>query len=511
MCRVTKYATGYIVSEIRPPLRGPVQWFADRYVDKFSKEVSYNKREVITKEIVGQPFYCAMANLKEYRFHINTLEAFYTFIGNKGYSRDCVEVVTLDRNYPIAPAKFNWVSSKGDRDEQIKPMQFLMEPETMRVAELQTGSGKTYMTQKVLYMSKMRAMIIMKPQYIDRWVCEEGLGADLGIDISSEEDLTVVRSTGELISLINAALEGDIIGNVIVIHNTVLRSYINYYFASNGFDDVYGCRPEMLMQLLGVGIRVMEEAHQDINLNYKLDCCFNTWKTIYLSATLTTNSSWFMKKIYENMFAQKDRITMEYKIYTKIKSYTYFLENPKKIKYNGYMGLYNHALFENSIQKMGLVDKYFEVIYYMLEDTYFPAKKDGQKAIIYLYKTDMCIALAKRLKVKYPQVTSGYKIGGISDAVGYANDIIVTTLGSTGTGKDIPNVLAVLLSVSINSEQANEQAKGRARKPNDDSIPVFGYCYSPSVQKHIDYHNEKKRIFNGRVLGYMDINTGIRV
>ena len=122
---------------------------------------------------------------------------------------------------------------------------------------------------------------------------------------------------------------------------------------------------------------------------------------------------------------------------------------------------------------------------------------------------DLCIEAAKLLQRKYPHLKVTYKVGKVSDVEGYAGDIIVTTLQSTGTGKDIPNVAFVGLTVSINSEQANEQVKGRARKPNDDTVPVFAYCYAQNIEKQVGYHEEKKRIFKGKVLGHMELNTGI--
>lgn len=507
---ITLYATGFKVSDMRPYVRGPVKWFAERYIERYSKDIQRGRNApVTTVENVGSPFYCGFANENEFRFHINVLDEFFTFMANKGYPKHVFEIKELPRLYPIARTEFNWVSTKTPREDQVNSINFLLQDKPKRVAELQAGSGKTYMTQFVLAKSKMRAMVVMKPQFIDRWVGKGGLEDELGLVEGEGTDLLVIRSTGELIDLIESAIDGDLDCKIIVIHNTVLRAYIGHYFETNGDTDIYGCAPEYLMQLLGIGIRVMEETHLDINLNFRLDCCFNTWKTIYLSATLTTNGTWFMRKIFEKMFGEEDRVTMEYRIYTVVKAYSYRVDNPKRFKVNGFMGFYNHALFENSVQRFGKFQRYLDIIYYMLDDNYFPAYKPGQKALVYIFKADLCIEAAKLLQRKYPHLKVTYKVGKVSDVEGYAGDIIVTTLQSTGTGKDIPNVAFVGLTVSINSEQANEQVKGRARKPNDDTVPVFAYCYAQNIEKQVGYHEEKKRIFKGKVLGHMELNTGI--
>lgn len=507
---ITLYSTGFKVSEMRHFVRGPVKWFSERYIERYSKDIQRGRNGPITTvENVGSPFFCSYRNGDEYRFHINVLEEFFSFMANKGFPKHLFEVKELPRLYPIAPADFNWVSTKSIREDQVEPIDFLMKDYPKRIAELQAGSGKTFMSQYVLFQSKMRAMIIMRPRFVERWVCKEGLEAELGLIEGEGTDLLVIRNTGELIDTIELAISGELECKIIVIHNTTLHSYLGYYFESNGDDDVYGCPPEYLMQLLGVGIRVMEEAHLDINLNYRLDCCLNTWKTIYLSATLSTNGSYFMKKIYEKMFAESDRVIMDYRVYTVVKAYSYRVDNPKRFRVNGYMGFYNHALFETAVQRLGKFSRYLDIIYYMLEDNYFPAYRPGQKALVYLFKTDLCIEAAKLLQKRYPHLNVTYKIGKIPDAEGYKGDIIVTTLQSTGVGKDIPNVAFVGLTVSINSEQSNEQVKGRARKPSDDTVPVFAYCYAQNMEKQLGYHEEKKRIFKGKVLGHMELSTGI--
>lgn len=511
---ITLYATGFKVSNIRPTVREPIRWFSERLVERYVKDMNYGKGNTVTVESVGSPYYCVTANQGEYRFHISVLDDFFTFLSNKGYPKHLFEVRELSRKYPVARAEFNWISTKTLREEdQVPPVEFMLQDAPRRIAELQAGSGKTLMSQYVLYKSGMRGMIVMQPMFIPRWVCPDGLEAELGINENSKfkgtQDLLVVDSTADFINLIESALNNYLEARLIVISNTVIRSYLNYYFSSNGDLEKYGCAPEDLMRILGVGIRIMEEAHLDINLNYKMDCCFNTWKTIYLSATLTTNGSHFMRKIYEKMFPDDDAIAMAYKIYTVVKGYSYNVDNPKRYRVNGYMGMYNHALFEAAVIRFGKFRRYMDIVYYMLDDNFFQTYKPGQKAIIYLYRTDLCVEGAKLLRQRYPNMKVSYKIGEVSDAEGYSGDIIVTTLKSTGTGKDIPNVAFVGVTISINSEQTNEQVKGRARKPNDDTIPVFAYCYANNIEKHLKYHNEKKRIFQGKVLCHQELSTGI--
>lgn len=511
---ITLYATGFKVSDIKHLIRNPVKWFSERYVERYTKDMNYGKGNTVTLENVGKPFYCVTANQEEYRFHISALEDFFAFMSAKGYGKHLFEIKELSRYYPVAKAEFKWVSDKTPRPEdQVAPIEFMLKDAPKRVAELQTGSGKTLMSQYVLFKSQMRAIIIMQPQFLEGWLDKKGLEGLLGIkepvSPGDPTDLYVVHDTRDFMDLIELAKSKTLDAKVIVVKNTVIRAYLGYYFETNGDDDKYGCAPEYLMQTLGVGIRIMEEAHLDVNLNYRMDCCFNTWKTIYLSATLSTNGSYFMRKIYEKMFPEDDCISMEYKIYTIVKGYSYHVDNPKRYKVNGFMGMYNHANFEASVLRLGKFKRYMDIVYYMMDDNYFRTYKPGQKAIIYLYRADLCIEAAKLLKQRYPNLKVTYKIGTITAEEGYSGDIIVTTLKSTGTGKDLPNVAFVGVTISINSEQTNEQVKGRARKPNDDTIPVFAYCYAQNIEKQVKYHHEKKRIFQGKVIAHQELSTGI--
>ena len=55
-------------------------------------------------------------------------------------------------------------------------------------------------------------------------------------------------------------------------------------------NNMYGCNPEDFFNLINVGIRLIDEVHQDFHLNFKIDLYTNVKKTISLSATLQSDN-----------------------------------------------------------------------------------------------------------------------------------------------------------------------------------------------------------------------------
>src|SRR5690606_18650760 len=109
-----------------------------------------------------------------------------------------------------------------------------------------------------------------------------------------------------LIDLIELAKAGELTAKIIIITNTTMQNYIQDYEGTNGASEVYECKPEELYEVLDAGVRLIDEAHQDFHLNYKMDMYTNIKLTLELTATIKPDDR-FLDKMYHIMFPTETR------------------------------------------------------------------------------------------------------------------------------------------------------------------------------------------------------------
>ena len=124
----------------------------------------------------------------------------------------------------------------------------------------------------------------------------------------------------------------------------------------------------------------------------------------------------------------------------------------------------------------------------------------------------MCTIITNYLKNKYKE----FKVNRYVENDPYSNlmdgDIVVSTLGSSGTAIDKPNLTNVALTTAIDSLQSNVQSLGRLRELDGGATKVeFHYFVCDDVQKHLDYHYRKVKLLDQRAKTFMDIYTGINI
>jgi hypothetical protein len=109
----------------------------------------------------------------------------------------------------------------------------------------------------------------------------------------------------------------------------------------------------------------------------------------------------------------------------------------------------------------------------------------------------MCKSVANKLNDDY-----GNKLS-ISDYVSshdvsvlYDNDIVVSTAGSSGTGKDIPYLRTAISTVALGSIQRNLQMLGRLRPIKDDlkTDPTYLWMTCLNIPQHMKYDKEKIKV-----------------
>ena len=128
----------------------------------------------------------------------------------------------------------------------------------------------------------------------------------------------------------------------------------------------------------------------------------------------------------------------------------------------------------------------------------------GDKLLIFCSTIKLCNKLKDYLK----NVFTGYDIRTYIESDPYVNilesDIIVSTLKSSGTALDIPNLRVCIKTVNVDSPITNLQALGRLRELKDRDVK-YCYIYCSNIPKHVKYHHRRKELYKDKVLYISDM------
>lgn len=361
----------------------------------------------------------------------------------------------------------------------------------------------TYTAAKAICEEGRRFAVVLKAKYMDKWVSDI-----LELTDCTEDEILVIRGSSALMAAIIDGTEGKLTAKAIVISNRTLQNYITLYEEKGDkiLDLGYDCCPQDLFKALGVDTRLIDEVHEDFHFNFKLDLYTHIHRTISLSATLLSEDN-FLTSMYELAYPLDERYDeMEYDRYIHSHSYHYEIYNADNIGViSTGTGMYSHHLLEQYILKnKKLRNDYFEMINELYEIYFESDFRSGERCLIYCASIDMCTALTLWLQQKYPKTD----IRRYVENDPYENLMdartSVSTLQSAGTGHDIKGLVFVLLTVAVSSSKSNIQGFGRLRYIEGRDLH-FVYLVCANMQKHIQYHAQKKLLLQTRSLVHNDI------
>lgn len=333
-----------------------------------------------------------------------------------------------------------------------------------------------------------KVCIFVLGRYTDRWWEDIGNWVD-------NVDILEIRGSLELEDVLRNC-ESPIVRNkkMFVMTITTFSDYCTKWENASFEDRQDMVPPELVWEVLGVGIRITDETHQHFHQNFLTDLYTHIPKAIYLSATLQPGDA-FLRRMYEIFLPIKNRVGggLQDK-YTRVYAMFYRFNKPNKIRCQNRKRMYNHTEFEKWLMRdPKLLLNYFSMIDEYVEEKYLSVRKDKQKLLIFFGTKLMCEKYAKHLKMKWPNIDSRKYVSEDKYENLLQADIACSTLGSSGTAVDIPNLLRCLMTTALKSEQANLQALGRLRKLNDET--EFTYLVCTDIPKHLEYHEAKKRLF----------------
>ena len=373
-------------------------------------------------------------------------------------------------------------------------------PDKLYVTDDFIVTHNTFCAMKAITNLKRRTCIIVKPMYIEKWVGD--IEAITGI---KGEDVVVVQGSAQLMALIALAKEGRLTAKFIVISNRTLQNWYSLYekMGKEILGLGYDCLPGELFQTLAVGVRLIDEVHQDFHLNFKLDLYTHVERSISLSATLKGDDP-FLNRMYETAYPKSMRYSgLAYDKYIYAYAWVYRVQKPEQLRTMEYGSTtYSHHAFEKSVMRnKRLMDDYLDMIVAAAMRFHFEKYQKGDKLLIYCSSIQMCTLVVEHLKASF----KGVDVRRYVEDDPYENlldpDVRVSTLLSAGTGHDIPGLTTVILTTAISSSQSNIQGFGRLRKLADKRMQ-FVYFVCNDVPKHMEYHERKKDLLKTMALEY---------
>lgn len=492
------YSHFFKLTKISPRIKSIIYKLCSNYILMgFVKEP---KRKPTLKPV--KVFAVRTANDSEYRFHIGQLKEFIELLERNYVLKEDYKV-TFHELYDAVQMKFKLQSKWTLFDYQVEIDKFVCNTEindnNTRLVALPTGKGKTTSSLSSASILGKRVAIIVLPKYMQKWA-----GDVTHVLTAKSKDVMLIRGSDELQGLINCAIDGELSVSFIIISLKTLQNYYKSYVVNNGDVQVdgYNCLPEEFFQVLGVGTIIIDESHEHLHAVYKALTFTHCPKVIALTATLLSDVP-VLKRIHKAMFPMEiryDKVKMDQYIKVIAVSYSILdIEKKRIVSTQRGTGVYSHNEFEQSvIRNKTLLASYLKLVDYLIELTYIEDYKKGDKIAIYAASIHMCTIITDHLKKKYPQ----YDVRRYVENDPYENvieaDFRVTTVLSAGTALDIPNLRVIVSTLSIQSATSNLQLLGRLRKLKDRDVK-FCYMFCEQISKQVDYHRERKALYEDRV------------
>lgn len=492
-CRVDIYSHFFKVTEFSPQAERALMSLCRELIQK--TVVKIGKRYVEQNDRV---FASRTKDKKDYRFNINTFDRFILRMGDFGISRDNIEHV-FHGLYEPASVELSMAKGWAARDYQIPLIDFIVEPGPIKVLTLQTGQGKTATSLAACAKMGKRLMIVILARYFDKWISD--VAENYGLN--SDRVLTI-QGFKQMREALKKAMTVGITEDVIVVTSRGLQDYITQYENTRfGLGPDWLVPPENIYEVMGVGVRLIDETHQHFHLNFKLDLFTNVPKCIYLSATLESSDR-FINEMYSIAYPLSTRRSSNvYVKYIDVTAITYRVNDYTKIRCSQ-RGNYNHTAYEQWIMKRkDVLKNYLEMIYAIVDKEYLKKRKDSQRMLIFAATIELCEIIRDHLAKRIPNLTVSKYNAEDQYSVLMESDITVSTLGSSGTAVDIKHLITVLMTTALSSKQSNLQALGRLRELRDypDQTPHFLYLTCLDIPKHVTYQKDKiKDHFVGKVL-----------
>lgn len=393
----------------------------------------------------------------------------------RGYDEDLLSKQLGDR--PIEyikdytkPRKVSFSMTKPPRnDVQKESIRFLTGKEeydymyyaTQAVLSLPGGGGKTYSTIAAISIYGVKSMIITHATDIrDQWILRFQEYTNV-----SESLLVTITGTEQLKRISD--------GNITPTEAHAV-SYLVNHRSIKLFIDEYGIDAfDKVMTKLGIGIKVIDEAHKEFSSTLMMDYATNVWKTFYLTATFKRSIQ--DDKLFQTSFNRVYKLYKNTEQMQQTRNVYYIIDEfSSDITPVEFAGMFNrkrfsvHKYIDREIDHGYILDHVVKWLKWFYEDR----QEDGKTYII-SPKKDSCETMCKLVKHFFPNLkacvhNSDTRVENLSDY-----DVICATFKMVGTGNDLDDLRMIINVEPIGSDANNDQLVHRLMRGKDNRNAYF--------------------------------------
>lgn len=448
-----------------------------------------------------------------YTYKGETLNGRLAYVINIRFKRP-TQLFTLTRKLNLAGDEYQYGKTLKLRVLDIKPSRVVESqcitvdhPDHLYVTDDFIVTHNTYIALYTIAKKAVRTAVIMGAMHIETWV------KDAAKFYSDTSGIKVIRGAAMLKKAIADAKLGKYNADITFFSVNTVRDYLTEY-AELGYS-TYGCEPIELYATLGISFRVTDEVHENLHFNFRHDIETEVAELLYLSATIESDDA-FINKLYQTIYPPNRRYTgLAWVKYIDVVALGYNLDDPRTVRYKGGNGMYSHNEYEKWIMKdYRRLKNYLDMICKILEVGYIKNYEPTMKCLIFFSSIEMCSKAAEYYANIYPERSVSAYNGDHDDEVLHSFDIVCSTLGSSGTGKNIYGLVTTILTVALSNREKNLQVLGRLREIDKvwpHRTPKFYYLVCKDIPKHVQYHNNKLKIFTGVVKTHTSANLSYRI
>lgn len=362
---------------------------------------------------------------------------------------------------------------------------------------LDQGEGKTIAAILALSAYNCKTMVIVhKSKLKEQWKSQFLLATDI-----PEDKLIDLTSSNQINAIINSKYDDN--GYIYFTTHQLLSSYANTY----GNKALHN-----LFIKLGIGLKIIDEAHKFFTNTCMIDFFTNTKKTFYLTATFSRTN--FKEKImFKRAFSACYKFgeeTLNYEEKRKHIIYYYTTFNSccpiGKIPYMmGKYGISPHKYISYELYKDPT-----ESLYNAIKIIMYNIKDYSGRVLITSPLIQSTIDIGNFIKNEFPNKRV-LIINSTTDNsnVNYEDyDVISATMKFIGTGDDIKELRVLINTEPFSSEENTRQLKGRLREYSPSDYTFMFDLVDNSISEIVKMGNKRKRVMKKYALSVVDLDLG---
>jgi hypothetical protein len=459
--------------------------YISNYVQRF-KNIQYDQ-QLGYRVVVGEYFYFDIDHETCY-FPRYDLEGFQDFL-KANHVTWTNKVRPAEKGKDVEFLMLPHIDYKNDAQRGC--VEFLTKEEggSQRAVALQTGKGKTVAYIWSLQKLGVRSLTTMTSR-LDQWVRE--FGAYTTVD---PDDIYIVAGVASLTKLFTQ-IDKTIFPKVILASAKTIRNYIEY-----GPTYQHLPHPSLMCEQLGIGIVGTDEYHEHFYTNFLIGIMLNPALFIPITATFLASDP-FVKSVFDKFVPREVQFYGgDYEKYVAVTAYQYRSPFIQTFAYQSPRG-YSQQIFEKWLLNRGrkILDNLVQDAFIpIIREHYINIAQPGEKFLFLCSSTKLCDHLVNIFARQFPDKKVIAFYSGVPESVLKEYDMILSTPGSSGTGRDIKGLRTCFVFESVDSETRNLQFIGRLRGPPQMlNTPEYCYVSFMSIPAHARVHQKRALLLGSR-------------